>query len=109
MRQPRLIARDGERVRQVKAPREIDGMKVLKAADLSDATATGNTRHYRDGALQSGFAGLAIAEYAGDSGFYLLYCDERWECLNDTHHENLEGALAQAEFEFGPGLHFTDT
>lgn len=92
----------------MKAPAEIDGMKVLKTAVLSNVTPTGNTRHYRDGMLQSGFAGLAIAEAEVDSGLYLLYCNEQWECLNDTHHEDLAAAIAQAEFEFGPGLLFTD-
>ena len=32
--------------------------------------------------------------------YYLLYCDEHWQTLTDTQHETLEGAKAQAEFEY---------
>jgi hypothetical protein len=84
----------------MQAPREIDGARVLKVADLAHATPTGQTRHYRDGELQAGFAALALAAYEDESGVYLFYCDEKWNCLNDTQHEDLAAAQAQAQAEF---------
>ena len=33
-------------------------------------------------------------------GIYLFYCDESWNCLNDTHHADVAAAEVQAEFEF---------
>ena len=56
----------------MRAPSEIDGARVLKVADLTSASPTGRTRHYGDGELQTGFARLALAQYAGDDSIYLL-------------------------------------
>jgi hypothetical protein len=91
----------------LEVPAEIDGARVLQVADLSHTTPTGRTRHYREDELQTGFAALALAQYDADSGIYLLYCDENWTCLNDTHHDDLAEAKAQAEFEFD-GVTFRD-
>jgi hypothetical protein len=35
-------------------------------------------------------------------GVYLFYCDDVWKTMTDIYHEDLEQAIAQAEFEFGP-------
>jgi hypothetical protein len=35
-------------------PREIEGARVLRAANLNDATAPGGTRRYSGGELQAG-------------------------------------------------------
>ena len=91
----------------MRPPSTIDGSRVLKVAQLAQTRPTGRTRHYRDGELQTGFAALALAEYPGDTGIYLPYCDENWNCLNDTHHEDVASAEAQAEFEF-EGMTLTD-
>jgi hypothetical protein len=53
------------------------------------------------------FAGLAIAKYPNDSGFYLFYCDAEWAVITDTYHDSVERAVHQAEFEFS-GVQFTD-
>jgi hypothetical protein len=45
------------------------------------------------------FARLEIAQYEGDSGFYLLYYPETGHGT-DTWHQSLEDAMHQAEFEF---------
>jgi hypothetical protein len=82
------------------APSDIDGARVVKVADLSHTTATGATRHYRDRESQTGFAWLALAKYDHDPGIYLFYCDEVWNCLNNTYHDDLAAAEAQAAFEF---------
>jgi hypothetical protein len=66
-------------------------------------TATGNTEHW----LVDGkgtrpfppFRALEIAQYEGDSGFYLLYIPASGHGT-DTYHETLADAMHQAEFEF---------
>jgi hypothetical protein len=75
----------------IEAPSEIDGGRVLKIADLAHATPSE----------------LALPQYDGDSGVCLFYCDENWSCLNDTRHEHLAAAKAQAESEF-EGVTFRD-
>lgn len=82
------------------APSTIDGARVLKVADITHARPTGVTRHYREGKLQSGFARLALAQYDGDDAVYVFYCDDAWNCLNDTCHANLADAEEQAAAEF---------
>jgi hypothetical protein len=72
------------RLLPMEAPRTIDGARVLKIADLAATSATGRTRHYHDGEQQTHFSRLALAQYNGDDGVYLFYCDEDWNCLNDT-------------------------
>jgi hypothetical protein len=53
------------------------------------------------------FAALALAKYDADPGVYLLYCDKDWNVVTDTYHDDIESAIAQAEFEFEL-LQFTD-
>jgi hypothetical protein len=79
----------------------------LKVAGLDGTHATGITRHFRDGELQTGFTRLALAQYQGDDGVYIFYCDDDWNCLNDTLHANLADAEEQAAAEFA-GVSFRD-
>lgn len=88
-------------------PVTIDNARVLRFADLSGTVPTRKTRHVVDGRVVEDFAGLAIAQYKLGGGVYLFYCDAEWNSITDTYHENIEGALAQAEFEFGQ-LKFVD-
>lgn len=79
----------------------LDGARVLYFTVLDNRhRRTGATRHYANGELQTGFAGLAIATYGKDDSCYLFYCDSQWEVENDTFHRSLDDAKAQAEFEF---------
>jgi hypothetical protein len=81
-------------------PDILDEAKVILYTRIDDRHITsGLTQHSRSGELQSGFAGLVIAQYPCDSGFYLFYCDAEWRVENDTLHDSLDGAKAQAEFE----------
>jgi hypothetical protein len=48
-----------------------------------------------------------LANYDDNPGTYHFYCDREWNCLNDTYHEDLAAAEAQALFEF-PGVVFVD-
>jgi hypothetical protein len=43
---------------------------------------------------------LRIVQYDGDSGVYLFYCDESGREMTDTWHDDVEQAMAQADFEF---------
>jgi hypothetical protein len=61
---------------------------------------TGKTHHYRGGVECSPPAELRIVQFSEDSGFYLLYIDDRGVELTDTYHETVDEAKAQAEFEF---------
>ena len=65
---------------------------------------TGNTTHKLgspDGKQENfpPFVRLEIAQYEGDTGFYLLYYPEIGHGT-DTWHLSLEDAMHQAEFEF---------
>ena len=43
---------------------------------------------------------LAIAQYDGEEGVYLFYCDSEWQVVTDTFHASFDGAVDQVEFEF---------
>lgn len=85
----------------IEPPASIDGATVIAVADLRGVSPTGRTRHVVRGDEVTHFAALAIARYDSDPGFYLFYCDSSWKTVTDTYHETVEGAKAQAEFEFG--------
>ena len=87
-------------------PLEIDNAKVPRVADLSCIIPT-KTRHVVEGRVVEDFAALAIAQYKRGEGVYLFDCDADWNSVTDTYHDNIQGAIAQAEFEFGP-LKFVD-
>jgi hypothetical protein len=85
----------------LEAPREIDGARVLETAEIEGrATATGNTRHIVRGKAMDPASRLVIAQYAGEPGVYLFYCDRSWVVLNDTLHDSITKAKEQAEFEY---------
>jgi hypothetical protein len=62
---------------------------------------TGLTRHTRNGKAIPPPTELRIVQYSGDTGYYLLYCDESGEELTDTYHITLAAAFEQARAEFG--------
>jgi hypothetical protein len=75
---------------------------VLLRLPLTPAhSPTGKTRHFSGGELLPAPSELRIVKYADDPGFYLFYCDNTGKELTDTYHDTLEGAMAQAEWEFG--------
>jgi len=61
---------------------------------------SGKTRHLQGSELLPTPSELRIVKYPGDSGFYLFYCDDTGAEFTDTYHDTLEGALAQAQWEF---------
>jgi hypothetical protein len=82
-------------------PDRLDGAEVICFTLLDHRhELTGCTRHFRDGQRQSSFHGLVIATYSKEDGVYLFYCGENWSVENDTFHDSVESAKAQAEFEF---------
>jgi hypothetical protein len=81
-------------------PQTLDGAKVLAVADLGGSTATGRTVHMVDGEIVVTPAALAIAEYEGESGVYLFYCDPEWGVVTDTFHESVDSAVEQAQWEY---------
>ena len=61
---------------------------------------TGKTRHYSGGRLLPPPQELQIVKLAGGKGYYLLYFNEKGEEMTDTFHEEIQGAMDQAEHEF---------
>ncbi len=61
---------------------------------------TGKTVHYSGGNILPSPSGLQIAQYPGDDGYYLFYLDENGEEITDTFHDDVRGAMEQAEWEF---------
>jgi hypothetical protein len=92
------------------APHDISGARAICFAEVTCAVSpTGATTHRVAGQVLPAVRRLAICQYAGDSGFYLFYCDEQWEPLTDTFHVSLSEAKRQAEFEYaGISSHWRD-
>jgi len=44
---------------------------------------------------------LQITQYQGDNAYYVYHLDEKGEALTDTFHDDLQGAMVQAAWEFG--------
>ena len=61
---------------------------------------TGKTVHYYKNERLGVPASLQIARYPGDEGYYLFYLDEQGNEMTDTYHDDVEGAMDQARFEF---------
>lgn len=75
---------------------------VLRQARLTDRhKPTGKTHHYHDANQLPAPSSLRIGKYSDDSGYYLVYLDASGVELTDTYHDSIEGALVQAEWEFG--------
>lgn len=82
-------------------PSLVGGARVLRWSVIDDRhQPTGRCRQVVAGRLQGAAAGLAICKYDSEDGFYLFGCDGDWNTVTDTWHETLEGAIAQAEFEY---------
>ena len=82
-------------------PEILDGARVLQFASLSHSQPTGAAWHVVDGVVVSRFAGLAVARYDNNPSVYLFYCDDDWNVVTDTQHEDVSSAIQQANFEFG--------
>jgi hypothetical protein len=61
---------------------------------------TGKARHLIGGRQLGSAAGLAIARYEGEAGYYLFYCDGYWNPFANTWHETVDDAKQAAEFEY---------
>ena len=77
-------------------------LKILRKIALKDGSVS-KTRHINSGNnVSGGITNLAIAQYLGDSGYYLFYYDSSGVTVSDTYHDTLDGAFDQANFEFRP-------
>jgi hypothetical protein len=80
-------------------PSELDGAKVIATAVVEKSVRpTGGTIHRGPDGVIPPASALAIV--SGETGFYLFYCDHRWQVLADTWHSSVDNARAQAEFEY---------
>jgi hypothetical protein len=83
-------------------PAFLDRARVLQFASLPRSQPTGKTRHVVGGIEVKEFAALVIAKYEDEpQGVYLFYCDQSWNVITDTWHEDVTAAMHQANFEFG--------
>jgi len=74
---------------------------LLRRLQLTPAhSPTGKTRHLSGGKVLLIPAELRIVRYRDDPGYYLFYCDSSGKEITDSYHDSLEGAMAQAEWEF---------
>jgi carbon monoxide dehydrogenase subunit G len=82
-------------------PDEIGGARVLYFIITgSTIRPAGNTKQIVGGTLLGPAYGLAICKYENESGYYLFGCDNNWNSITDTHHETIEDAIDQGEFEY---------
>lgn len=79
----------------------------MGAAEVLEFTTISPEHHrtHRDRRLIGGrqvgsAAGLAIARYAGERGYYLFYCDANWDPFANSWHDTVEDAKRAAEFEY---------
>lgn len=82
-------------------PDILGGANTLLYTDIDNRhVKTDKTEHFIGGQKVSQTSCLAICKYDNDSGYYLFGCDNDWNTITDTYHDNIENAKAQAEFEF---------
>jgi hypothetical protein len=72
--------------------------RPLFVVSLEGHRSTGKTTHRIGRPFEP--TSLEVAQLDDDPGFYLFYLDAAGEQLNDTYHDSLARAFAQAEFEF---------
>jgi len=102
-----------ERLNEAKTSSTIDGRSeylVHRRIRLKPHhSPTGKTKHHEGTLTSEGLERgselpppqqLMIAQIPPDQGYYLFYLDHDGNEITDTHHDNLEAALAQAEWEF---------
>lgn len=78
------------------APRRNELFRVA----VRPGASTGRTTHWLYGDVLPEPRALLISQREGDPGFYLNYLDGHGESQTNTYHDTLDGAFAQAEFEF---------
>lgn len=61
---------------------------------------TENTKQIVNGETLKSMKGLVICKYENEEGIYLFGCDADWNVITDTWHNDVEEAVAQAEFEY---------
>jgi len=86
----------------IKSPPIRLGAAEVVAFTTIDSThrRTGRSRHLVGGRQLGSAAGLAIARYADEPGYYLFYCDADWNPMTNTWHETVEDAKQAAAFEY---------
>ncbi len=84
-----------------KPPTSIKGALVLCYSFIDERhKPTGLCEHRVDGQLIGLASGLAICRYQDSSEVLLYFCDELWEMMTHAHHQAIDEAKDQAEFEY---------
>ena len=85
-----------------KCPDTLGGAKVIAYAIVGDSNRhTGKTKQIIAGELMGGASAMVIAQYEGDSSYYVFGCySNEWQSMTDTWHEDLDDAVAQLDWEY---------
>lgn len=75
--------------------------RALALSTWCGARAHGRTRHTIGNKPAPLPVELQIVQFEGEDGYYLFYCDEKGREFTDTHHDSIQRAMEQAEWEFG--------
>jgi hypothetical protein len=75
--------------------------KVIKEILLEYKVPTGKTKHFAGSEELPPASKLQIIQYEDDEGFYLFYLDSTGEVMTDTYHTTIDGAIEQADWEYG--------
>jgi hypothetical protein len=80
-----------------KPPQFLDGAKVLRYCILDEGVSpTGShTIHIGDELFTPSAA--AVCQYAGNSKFYVFYCDGEWDVVTDMDYDSLNEAVSWIE------------
>src|SRR5665213_1928917 len=82
-------------------PEELNDAKICLYSVIDHRhKPTGGCKHTVGGEVMGTASALAICQYADQNDYYLFYCDEDWQVLNDTWCQTIDDALNQAEFEY---------
>lgn len=82
-------------------PKEIGGLPVVRWSPIDTRhRVTGACRHFDLSKGTEDPVPAIVAIVGRGPNFYLMRFDNEWQFITDTWHESLDGALAQAEFEY---------
>ena len=73
-------------------PNKLDGAAVLYHTSQGDY----GFNFFPNGSAADQYHYLAICKYAEDDKYYLFCCDENYEVVNDSLHNNIDECMATA-------------
>ncbi len=84
----------------ISPPKHLGAAEVLLFTKIDPSHRTHKSRQLIGGKQVGTAAGLVIARYPGERGYYLFDCDADWNVFATTWHETVQDAKTAAEFEY---------